>query len=74
MEDDYLDRANVDIIRGTVHSIDTEARTMRVKGMRKPITFEKVLVAWGAEKEKLDKNYPNVYYIEDKFSHAKVHN
>ena len=47
---------------------------MRVRGMRKPINFEKILIAWGAEKEKLEKNYPNVYYIEDRFSHAKVHN
>lgn len=47
---------------------------MRVKGLRKPIKFEKVLVAWGAEKDKLKTNYANVYYIEDRFSHAKVHN
>ena len=47
---------------------------MRVKGLRKPIKFEKVLVAWGAEKDKLKTNYPNVYYIEDRFSHAKIHN
>lgn len=47
---------------------------MRVKGLRKPIKFEKVLVAWGAEKDKLKTNYTNVHYIEDRFSHAKVHN
>ena len=42
--------------------------------MRAPLQFDKLLVAWGAEKMKLEKNYPNVHYIEDKFSHAKVHN
>lgn len=53
VEDDYLDRANVDIIRGRVSDIDVEERTLKVKGLRKPIKFEKLLVAWGAEKEKL---------------------
>lgn len=53
VEDDYLDRANVDIIRGRVSDIDVEERTLKVKGLRKPIKFEKMLVAWGAEKEKL---------------------
>ena len=31
-------------------------------------------MAWGAEKKRLGTNYSNVHYIEDKFSHAKVHN
>jgi hypothetical protein len=53
VEDDYLDRANIDIIRGRVNEINIEDRTIKVKGMRKPIKFEKLLVAWGAEKEKL---------------------
>lgn len=53
VEDDYLDRANIDIIRGRVSDIDVEERTIKVAGLRKPIKFEKLLVAWGAEKEKL---------------------
>lgn len=36
--------------------------------------FDKLLIAWGAEKKRLNKTYSNVHYIEDKFSHAKVHN
>lgn len=47
---------------------------MSVTGLRKPLHFDKILVAWGAEKNRLDKSYTNVHYIEDRFSHAKVHN
>jgi UDP-N-acetylglucosamine 2-epimerase len=32
------------------------------------------MVTWGAEKRKLQQNYSNVHYIEDRFSHAKLHN
>lgn len=74
VEQDYLDRANVDIIKGNVKMIDVENRRMQVQGYRKPIEFDKILIAWGADRVKLNKNYSNVHYIEDRFSHAKVHN
>ena len=32
------------------------------------------MIAWGAEKRKLQKTFTNVHYIEDRFSHAKLHN
>ena len=51
VEDDYLDRANIDIIRGRVNEINIEDRTIKVKGMRKPIKFEKLLVAWPTTKK-----------------------
>ena len=47
---------------------------MCINGMRKPVKFDKMLVAWGAEREKLSQSYGNVFYIEDRFSHAKIHN
>ena len=74
VEEDYLDRANIDILRGSIKSINTEKREMVINGMRKPIKFDKMLVAWGAEREKLASTYGNVHYIEDRFSHAKIHN
>jgi len=74
VETDYLDRANVDIIKGVVKKIDVEAKEMHVTGIRKPIKFEKVLVAWGSEREELASPYSNVFYLQDRFSHAKVHN
>jgi len=74
VENDYLDRANIDVIKGQVKMIDVENKKMMVTGYRKPITFDKILIAWGADKNKLLTNYSNVHYIEDRFSHAKVHN
>ena len=33
-----------------------------------------MIVAWGANQDKLGAAYTNVHYIEDRFSHAKIHN
>ena len=74
VEEDFLDRANVDIMKGKVIRIDVEAKEITLSGMKKPIKFDKAMIAWGAEKMKLNKAYSNVYYIEDRFSHAKIHN
>lgn len=74
VETDYLDRANVDVIKGQVKMIDTINRKLQVQGYKNPFNFEKVLVAWGANRKRLKKSYSNVHYIEDRFSHAKVHN
>lgn len=74
VEEDFLDRANVDIIRDAVKYIDAEEQEIGLKGMKKPIKFEKLLIAWGHNKARLAQEYPNVHYIEDKFSHAKIHN
>jgi NADH dehydrogenase FAD-containing subunit len=53
VEEDYLDRANVDILRGSIKSIDVEKREMIIAGLRKPVKFDKILVAWGSDREKL---------------------
>ena len=49
-----------------------------VRGQKKPIEFDKVLIAWGSYKKRLNSanqtSYSNVYYLEDRFSHAKCHN
>ena len=31
-------------------------------------------MAWGSHKKRLTKDYSNVFYLEDRFSHAKCHN
>lgn len=54
--------------------IDIKGKKISVAGYRAPIFFDKILVAWGAEKVKLQQSYSNVHYIEDRFSHAKIHN
>jgi len=50
VEEDFLDRANIDVIKGQVSNIDCDERQITIKGLNKPIHFDKVLVAWGAEK------------------------
>lgn len=74
VEDDFLDRANIDLIQGEIKNIDIEKKEIYVKGLRKQIKFKKIIIAWGSEINKLSKSFSNVYYIEDRFSHAKVHN
>ena len=54
VEDDYLDRANVDIVKGEVRAIDVNKKQMVVKGLRKPLKFDKVIVAWGADQKRLN--------------------
>lgn len=53
VEDDYLDRANIDILRGSIKSIDIDKGEMCINGLRKPVKFHKMLVAWGSDREKL---------------------
>ena len=55
VEEDYLDRANIDLIRGEIKNIDVDKKEIVVKGMRKPIKFEKIIIAWGSEINKLSK-------------------
>lgn len=47
---------------------------MLIKGINELIPFEKILIAWGANKKRLNSDYANVYYLEDRHSHAKCHN
>ena len=74
VEEDYLDRANVDVVKGEVKGIDLTKNLLFVKGHSEPIQFDKVLVAWGSQKKRLNKEYSNVYYLEDRHSHARAHN
>lgn len=48
VEADWLDRANVDIMKGNVRFIDVKNRKMAITGYAKPIEFDRLLVAWGA--------------------------
>lgn len=45
-----------------------------MKGVKERIEFDKLLVAWGSYKKRLTKDYSNVFYLEDRFTHAKCHN
>lgn len=45
-----------------------------MKGNNTAIAFDKVLFAVGHHKKRLDKEFTNVFYLEDRFAHAKCHN
>ena len=74
VEDDFLDRANVDVLKGKIKMLDTTHKKLVLTGYRKPIEFDKILVAWGSQRKRMSKNYSNVHYIEDRHSHARLHN
>lgn len=74
VEEDYLDRANIEVVKGEVKSIDLNKNFVVVKGVKEPIKFDKIMIAWGALKKRLGKEYTNVYYLEDRQSHARCHN
>lgn len=74
VEEDYLDRANIDVVKGEIKTIDLNRNEIVVKGVKEPIAFDKVMVAWGSYKKRLNKEYSNVFYLEDRHSHARCHN
>jgi NADH dehydrogenase FAD-containing subunit len=74
VEEDYLDRANVDVVRGEVKTIDFNYNLITVKGVKNQIKFDKIMLAWGSYKKRLGKEYSNVFYLEDRHSHARCHN
>jgi len=69
-----LDRANITVIKGEPKAIDKTRKLIKLKGSREVIEFDKMLVAWGAHKKRLNKDYTNVFYLEYRYSHAKAHN
>lgn len=71
---DFLDRANITVFKGDIKSIDKEKKHIKLKGHKHQIEFDKLLIAWGAYKKRLSKDYTNAFYLEDRYSHAKVHN
>lgn len=78
VEEDYLNRANVEVIAGDVSTIDLNKKKIVIRGQKQPVDFDKVLIAWGAYKKRFVREdlqkYSNLYYLEDRFSHAKCHN
>lgn len=73
-----MDRANVEVLKGELSAIDFNKMKVTVRGQKQPVEFDKILIAWGAYKKRLTSvnqtQYSNVYYLEDRYSHAKCHN
>jgi NADH dehydrogenase FAD-containing subunit len=53
VEEDYFNRANVEVIAGDVKTIDLNTKKIIVRGIKNPIDFDKVLIAWGSFKKRL---------------------
>ena len=47
---DFLDRANITVIKGSIKKIDKEKKFIEMKEKIARINFDKILIAWGAEK------------------------
>jgi thioredoxin reductase len=69
-----MNRANIKVVPGIIKFIDVEKKEIEVKGYHEKLEFEKVLLAWGAVKKRLDKEFSNVFYLEDRQAHARCHN
>lgn len=62
------------MIAGDLEMLDTEQKYIKLKGKHERLPFDKVLLASGAFKSRLNQEYSNVFYLEDRQSHAKCHN
>ena len=71
---DFLDRANITVIKGQVKAIDKDKKLVKIRGIKDVINFDKLLIAWGSYKKRLTQDYSNVFYLEDRYAHAKCHN
>ncbi len=74
LDDDYMNRANIKVVPGIIKFIDVDKKEIEVKGYHEKLEFEKVLLAWGSAKKRLDKEFSNVFYLEDRQAHARCHN
>ena len=51
-----------------------DERLLYLKGEKKPLEYDRILIAWGSHRAKLEKQYSNAHYLEDRHAHAKCHN
>jgi len=73
-EDDFLDRANVVVLKGNLKWIDLDQKYITLYGHKDKINFDKLLIAWGADRIRMKQSFSNVFYLEDLQSHARIHN
>ena len=59
IQDDFFERANIDIIKGTVTNINYNKKYIELLNESKPIPFDKCVLACGSKKKKLNINLTN---------------
>ena len=69
-----MDKANITVMQGEIKKIDVEKKQLILKNVHQPIDFDKILIAWGSEKARLEQEFSNVYYLEDRQAHSRCHN
>lgn len=74
VDEDFFDRNEIDLRQNQVEHIDVDERLLYLKGEKKPLEYDRILIAWGSHKAKLEKQYSNAHYLEDRHAHAKCHN
>ena len=52
-DQDFLDRANVMVMKGQIKKIDKDKKQIYLKGVKDVIAFDKMLIAWGSHKKRL---------------------
>ena len=53
VDDDYLERATVEVVKGDIKGIDLNKNIIVIGGLKKPIEFNKLLFAFGSFKKRL---------------------
>ena len=59
VDDDYLERANVEVVKGDIKTIDFNKNHIVVAGMKQPLPFNKIIMAYGAYKKRLTSGVGN---------------
>ena len=54
LEDDFMDKANITVMQGEIKKIDVDKKQLVLKNVHQPIDFDRILIAWGSEKARLD--------------------
>ena len=62
------------MIKEKLKWIDLEKKQITFSSNTQRIDFDKILLACGSNKQRLKKEYSNVFYMEDSQSHARIHN
>lgn len=66
VEEDYFNKANIKVVPGIIKFIDVDKKKIQIKGYHEELEYEKLLIAWGSQKKRLDKEFSNVFYLEDR--------
>ena len=61
-------------MHGEIQHLDVPNQRLMLEGQNKHIYYDKILLAPGSYKHRLNQEYSNAFYLEDRQAHARVHN